>query len=144
MLLFYRTDVSLEFLMYQHFGFFHVVPRFHWKVQGLFCIFCFLKIFHGLQIVTWTWSHDAVVDSLILCHWWYICLVQDVFKGYLNLLVMWFKIRRQAQDPCPIKDLVCRRFPGMVSDVLGHHKVEVCLQFSLLSWTESFGFWCFV
>lgn len=113
MLLFYRTDVSLEFPMYQHFCFFPVVPRFHWKVQGLFCIFCFLKVFHGLQIVTWTWSHGAVVDSLILCHWWYICLVQDVIKGYLNLLVLWFKIRGgRPRIPAPSRIYCAEGFLG--------------------------------
>ena len=39
------TDVSLEFptiyQIYQHFSFVYLASRFHWKVQCLFCIFCF-------------------------------------------------------------------------------------------------------
>ena len=36
------TDVSLEFpTIYQHFCFVPLASRFHWKVQYLFCIFCF-------------------------------------------------------------------------------------------------------
>ena len=58
LLLCYRIDVSLEFLtIYQQFCFVPLVSRFHWKVQCLFCIFCFQKIFDGLRIMTWTWSH---------------------------------------------------------------------------------------
>ena len=54
----YATDVSLEFpTIYQDFCFVSLVCRFHWKVQRLFCIFCFWKIFGGLRIATWFWSH---------------------------------------------------------------------------------------
>ena len=43
--------------IYQHFCFVPLTSRFNWKVQYLFCNFCFQKIFDGLRIVTWTWSH---------------------------------------------------------------------------------------
>ena len=52
------TDVSLESpTIYLHFYFVPLTSRFHWKVQCLFWNFCFQKIFNGLRIVTWTWSH---------------------------------------------------------------------------------------
>ena len=47
------TDVSLEFTTI---CFVPLVSRFHWKVECLFCIFFFWKIFNGLRIVTWTSS----------------------------------------------------------------------------------------
>ena len=57
MLLCCTTDVSLEFpTICQHFCFVPLVSRFHWKVECLFCIFLFWKIFNGLRIVTWTSS----------------------------------------------------------------------------------------
>ena len=63
LLLCYTTDAFLEFFrflkifqLYQNFCFVPLVSRFHLKVQCLFYIFYFWKIFDGLRIKIWTWS----------------------------------------------------------------------------------------
>ena len=49
------------------------------------------------------------------------------WKIYLNLI--FFHERRWSHGPCSIWYLVCGEFPGTSSDILGHHRVEVCYHF---------------
>ena len=60
------TDVSLEFLtIYQHFCFAPLVSRLNWKVQYLFCIFCFLLNFCFLKDFRWFTYLDLNLVSLM-------------------------------------------------------------------------------
>lgn len=89
LLLCYRTDVSLELpATYQDCCFVSLISRFQWKVQCLFCILCFLKVFDGLCIMTWT--------SMVCVSWLYwdtyclgqnwICLYSYMFfREFTNL-----------------------------------------------------------
>ena len=53
-----------------------------------------------------------------------------VWKCRIYYSLVFWHTRRWCQGLCPMSHLECGEFPGMASNVLGHHRVGMCFHFS--------------